>query len=111
MPRKPQRILPFREKVTRSDFLRGALNLGPKSAQWLAAIGIRSVDDVRKLGPIEVCRRLRAGGFPVSVVMAYALEGALAGCHWNAIPWEAKQLLKTEFAKMKSAPKVVIRRA
>ena len=56
---------------------------------------------VRNLGPIEVCRRLRAGGHPVSVVMAYALEGALTGCHWQDIPWETKQFLRVEFAKVK----------
>jgi hypothetical protein len=35
--------------------------------------------------------------------MAYALEGALAGCHWNAIPWETKADLRLRFAKMKAA--------
>jgi hypothetical protein len=34
-------------------------------------------------------------------VMAYALEGALAGCHWQRIPAETRQWLRTEFAKMK----------
>lgn len=61
------------------------------------------MDEVRRLGPIEVCRQLRARGHPVSVVMAYALEGALAGCHWNAIPWETKDELRLRFAKMKAA--------
>jgi DNA transformation protein len=77
------------------------LNLGPKSSAWLRAIGITTEAQVRRLGPIEVCRRLRTAGRPVSVVMAYALEGALAGCHWNAIPWETKEHLRAEFAQMK----------
>jgi hypothetical protein len=35
--------------------------------------------------------------------MAYALEGALAGCHWNALPVEVKEFLRQEYAVMKQA--------
>ena len=105
MPRA-RPLLPFRKNLRRkknagAGNLAAQLNLGPKSAAWLHAAGIRSRDDVARLGPIETCRRVHAAGQPVSVLLAYALEGALAGCHWNAIPWETKQFLRTEFAKMK----------
>lgn len=106
MAYKPPRIFSGRAPAGTREVLRIALNLGPKSSAWLTAIGIGSIEDVRALGPIEVCRRLRAAGYPVSVVMAYALEGALGGCHWNGIPWEAKQQLRTDFAKMKKVTKV-----
>jgi DNA transformation protein len=102
MPRKPERIRPFREKPDARCALQGALNLGPKSAGWLIDTGIHSLDQVRKLGPIETCRQLHAAGHPVSVVMAYALEGALTDCHWNEIPREAKEFLRIEFARMKN---------
>ena len=101
MSRKLEPIRLFREKPDARDGLQGSLNLGPKSAGWLISAGIHSPDQVRRLGPVEVCRQLRAAGYPVSVVMAYALEGALTGCHWNEIPGEAKQFLRTEFARMK----------
>ncbi|MEY2879011.1 MAG: hypothetical protein RLZZ15_1391, partial [Verrucomicrobiota bacterium] len=60
-------LLPFRENLRRKKLpaaaeLAALLNLGPKSAAWLAAAGIRSRDEVQHLGPIEVCRRVRAGG-------------------------------------------------
>jgi len=103
MPRKPAPIRPFREKLDRHRSLSAELNLGPKSSAWLIESGISSLQQVRDLGPIEVCRRLRAAGRPVSLVMAYALEGAVMGCHWNALPWETKQFLKAEFAMMKKA--------
>ncbi len=80
-----------------------ALNLGPKSTAWLRAGGITTLEQVRRLGPIEVCRRLRAKGFSVSVVMAYALEGALSGTYWNALPHETKAWLRAEFTRMKRA--------
>lgn len=103
MRRKPEPIRPFREKPDARRSLAAELNLGPKSSAWLLEAGIKSLGQVRALGPIEVCRRLRQSGRPVSVLMAYALEGAVMGCHWNAIPWETKQFLKTEFARMKAA--------
>lgn len=98
-----ERLLPFREKPDARHSLQSALNLGPQTSAWLVAIGLGSLDEVRTLGPIEVCRRLRVGGFPVSVTMAYALEGALTGCHWNRIPRETKEFLAIEFARMKHA--------
>lgn len=101
MPRKTAPIRPFREKPDRRRSLAAELNLGPRSSDWLLESGISSLQQVRQLGPIEVCRRLRAAGRPVTVVMAYALEGAVMGCHWNALPWETKQFLKAEFARMK----------
>jgi|GEM_PF-857403 len=97
----PERMLPFRDQPDASHRLQSALNLGPKSSAWLREIGLTSLEEVRALGPLEVCRRLHAAGRPVSAVMAYALEGALTGCHWNAIPWETKEFLATEFAQMK----------
>lgn len=79
------------------------MNLGPKTSQWLVEVQIDSPAKIRQLGPIEVCRLLRAAGRPVSILIAYALEGALCGCHWNDLPWETKAFLRGEFAKMKKA--------
>jgi DNA transformation protein len=106
MPAKPRqsRIKPIKigRGVGRRP-LESALNLGPKSNAWLRACGIMTIEQVRRFGPIETCRRLRAKGYNVSVVLAYALEGALSGTHWNAIPHETKTWLRAEFAHMKRA--------
>lgn len=77
------------------------LNLGPKSSAWLAAIGIRRREQLRALGPIESCRRLLAAGYPASVLLAYAIEGALTGTHWQAVPTETKTWLRAEFTRIK----------
>lgn len=87
----------------RAEELAALLNLGPKSAAWLDAAGIHTRAQVAQLGPIGVCRRLLETGRPVSVVMAYAVEGALSGTHWNALPAETKQALRVEFAQMKTS--------
>ena len=110
MPKKPERILPFRDQASDSRGLEGVLNLGPKSSAWLRDAGVDSLPKIRKLGAIETCRRLRERGHPASVLMAYALEGAITGCHWNEIPWETKQSLKAEFAEMKKTDKAMGRR-
>lgn len=77
------------------------LNLGPKSEAWLVSIGVTTRDQLAKLGPIGTCRRLRDAGRPVSVLMAYAIEGALTGTHWNALAPETKHWLRAEFAQLR----------
>ena len=103
-PIKPIRV--FREPPGRSPAgagLGALLNLGPKSSGWLADAGIHTRAQLEKMGPIEACRRIRAAGHPVNVVMAYALEGGLSGTHWNKLPAETKTWLRAEFARMRRA--------
>jgi len=109
MPRPSPRLRPCRPPSVRDPSqprggeLAGLLNLGPKSSAWLAAAGITTRAQLERLGAIEACRRVWQAGHPVSVVMAYAIEGALMGCHWNALPWEFKRHLRQEFARMKGS--------
>lgn len=76
-------------------------NLGEKTAFWLVDAGVRSRADMARLGPIEVCRRMLLAGHPVSLVAAYAIEGALTGTHWNQIPPAKKLEIQRLFAVMK----------
>ena len=105
--RKPH---PFDESAEASapggsgDALEAALNLGPKSTAWLAAIGIHTLREVRRIGTIEVCRRLSAAGQPVSILLAYALEGALTGTRWNQLTGTTKQSLRHQFDRMRKEP-------
>lgn len=101
MPRPKSARHPFEDGTFRKAQSRGALNLGPKSTQWLARIHVHTLKDVRQVGVLEICRRLRDAGHPVSVVMAYALEGALRGVHWQDIPEEVKLAYKHGFALIK----------
>ena len=87
-------------------------NLGEKTAQWLLDAGIRTKSELAKLGAIEVCRRMLMAGHPVSVVAAYAIEGALTDTPWNEIPASKKLELQRLFAIMKrELGPVVIKRA
>jgi hypothetical protein len=108
MPRpRPIKIRPVarRGAAHPAGGLGALLNLGPKSSAWLTAAGIRTREQLVQLGPIEACRRIRAAGHPVSILLAYALEGGLSGTHWNALPQETKHWLRTEFARMRATEK------
>lgn len=61
------------------------LNLGPKSAQWLAAIGITTVGALRRVGAVPAYVKLTRARRGVSLNLLYALAGALEGVHWTEI--------------------------
>jgi DNA transformation protein and related proteins len=71
-------------------------NIGPATVRQLREVGIEDEAALRKLGAIAAYRRLKHA-FPreVSLVMLYALEGALRGCHWNQLPPGVKQKLQS----------------
>jgi hypothetical protein len=75
----------------------GLRNLGPRSAELLATVGVCTRDDLVKLGPIGACARLLADGKPVSLNLAYAIEGALMDCDWRALPHAFRLQLVNDF--------------
>ena len=72
-------------------------NMGPKSTEWLASIGVRSPDDVAELGVVETYRRVKAA-YPekVSLNLLYGLQAALLDLPWNELPTDIKEELKKQ---------------
>lgn len=72
-------------------------NMGPKSSEWLASVGVHSLDDVAKLGVVETYRRVRAA-YPekVSLNLLYGLQAALLDLPWNELPPDIKEELKKQ---------------
>ena len=68
-------------------------NVGPKSAAWLRQVGVRTQEDLERLGPVEAFMKVKRAGFRPSLNLLYALEGALADCHWADLPDERKAAL------------------
>ncbi len=66
------------------------LNLGPKSRDWLAEIGVRNADDLRRVGAIPAFVALRRSRPQVSRNLLYALVGALDGAHWLEVRRERR---------------------
>ena len=60
-------------------------NLGPKSREWLAAMGIHNVADLRAAGAVPTYVALKRARGGVSLNMLYALVGAIDGMHWQDV--------------------------
>lgn len=69
-------------------------NFGPKSTEWLNAIGVYTKADLRRLGSVTIYRLLKEQGYNVSLNLVYAIEGALMDVHWNKLPPDVKAELK-----------------
>jgi hypothetical protein len=72
-------------------------NMGPKSTEWLASVGIHSLDDVAKLGAVETYKLVKAA-YPekVSLNLLYGLQAALLDLPWNELPPDIKAELKKQ---------------
>ena len=82
----------------------GSFKKGLKTTQRLNSIDIFHIDDVVQIGVIEVCMRLRQVGYPVTLNMAYGLQGDIMGISWNKVPEEIKKSLSEQFNKHKIRP-------
>jgi DNA transformation protein and related proteins len=60
-------------------------NLGPMSKQALAAAGITSLEQLRKLGSVAAYSKAKQAGSNVSLNLLWALEGVLSGMHWQEV--------------------------
>src|SRR5215468_10119181 len=68
-------------------------NVGPKSAAWLRQVGVRTQDDLVRVGPVEAFMKVKRAGFRPSLNLLYALAGAIENCHWADLPDERKTAL------------------
>ena len=68
-------------------------NVGPKSAAWLRQVGVRTHEDLVRLGPVEAFMKVKRAGFRPSLNLLYALAGAIEDCHWADLPDEVKASL------------------
>jgi hypothetical protein len=70
-------------------------NMGPKSTEWLASVGIHTLDDVAEIGVVESYLRVKAA-YPenVSLNLLYGLQAALLDLPWNELPPDIKADLK-----------------
>ena len=68
-------------------------NVGPKSAAWLRQVGVRTQEDLVRLGPVEAFMKVKRAGFRPSLNLLYALAGAIEDCHWADLPDEHKAAL------------------
>ena len=72
-------------------------NMGPKSSEWLASVGVHTLDDVVNLGVVDTYKRVKAA-YPekVSLNLLYGLQAALLYLPWNELPPDIKEELKQQ---------------
>lgn len=72
-------------------------NMGPKSREWLASVGIYTLDDVTKLGVVETYKRVKAA-YPEKVLLnlLWGLQAALLDLPWNELPPDIKSELRKQ---------------
>ena len=70
-------------------------NLGPKSREWLASVGVSTLDDVANLGVVETYKRVKAA-YPekVTLNMLWGLQAALLDIPWTELPPDIKSELR-----------------
>ncbi len=68
-------------------------NIGPKSAAWLRQVGVRTQEDLLRLGAVEAFMKVKRAGFRPSLNLLYSLAGAIENCHWADLPDERKAAL------------------
>lgn len=72
-------------------------NIGPKSREWLASVGVYTLDDVAELGVVETYKRVKAA-YPekVSLTLLWGLQAALLDLPWNELPPDIKSELRKQ---------------
>jgi DNA transformation protein len=72
------------------------LNLGPRSQEWLTAVGITTYEDLERLGSVQAYLRVQERFPAASATLLYALEGALLDVRWDLLPLDVRQRLRRE---------------
>jgi hypothetical protein len=78
-------------------------NVGPKSAAWVRQVGVRTTEDLVRVGPVESFLKVKRAGFRPSLHRLYAMAGAIADCHWSDLSEERKQELLAALGAAESA--------
>lgn len=69
-------------------------NLGPKSTEVLAKIGIHTKEDLEEIGAVDCYLILKKQGYNINLNMLYALESALLNINILHLSNDIKQHLQ-----------------
>ena len=72
-------------------------NIGKVLAEKLRGIGIASYEELASMGSIEVVLMIKDEDLSACYNMLYAIEGAIKGVRWHALPNEERGKLKEAF--------------
>lgn len=79
--------------------LRGLRNIGSAIADRLESVGLKTVGDLKRIGPAKAFNLVKDAHPGVAIPVCYylySLRGALEGKHWNALADNTKSRLLDE---------------
>ena len=79
-----------------SEPIENLRNLGSTSAAWLREADIRTIADLRDVGPVFAYMRVKCGKQQVSLNLLWALAAGLKDIDWRELTNEEKQELLAE---------------
>lgn len=83
-----------KESALRNQRIKDLPNLRVQVERALSRVGITTVSELRKQGPIEAFIKLRQDNENVSLELLYSLSAALKGIHKNVLSSNDKHLLR-----------------
>lgn len=84
------------EAPTAAEPVGSLLNLGPKSATWLAEVGIHTRADLAGLGAVVAFRMVRQRRKETTLNLLYALHGALTDTRWDRLSVKDRERLRRQ---------------
>ena len=84
------------KRMTNSASIESLRNLGPKSSQWLREVGISTIAELKRLGPVVVYRLVKQRQPKASLNLLWALAAGLNGEDWRELTEATKQRLREE---------------
>ena len=71
-------------------------NLGPTSASWLREVGITTIAELRRLGPVLAYRLVKQKQLTASLNLLWALAAGILDRDWRELSEEEKEKLRAE---------------
>ncbi len=75
-------------------------NLGPASAAWLREVGIQSIGDLERIGPVVAYQMVRERHAGASLNLLWAMAAGLKAKDWRELSPAEKEHLQAQWAEL-----------
>jgi len=82
--------------MTNDAAIESLLNLGPQSGKWLREVGITTIAELERLGPVVAFRLVKQRQPKASLNLLWAMAAGLKGKDWRELTETTKKRLRKE---------------
>lgn len=75
-------------------------NIGPKLAEELNSVGIKSYDDLCSTGSAQILFKLKGNAGRCCMNTLYAIEGAIQKIRWHSLSESERKRVRAEYLAM-----------